>query len=127
MPLGSLPLGYFVSSGIIIHRGVYVSFRGEPVVRSTVYGRFAPPPESYAAINGDAPSACSRRCCSFKSTAVFGTPGWAIMHWFAKRLVILAMAIHIVPSAVLAYLLVDGVPIPDAAKVILPSAVVQHR
>src|SRR5262249_38664979 len=28
--------------GVIFHRGVYLSFRGEPVVSSTVYGRFVP-------------------------------------------------------------------------------------
>src|SRR5215467_8354321 len=34
---------------VIFHRGVYVSFRCEPVVRSTVYGRFVPGPDSCAA------------------------------------------------------------------------------
>jgi hypothetical protein len=28
--------------GVIFHRGVYVSFRSEPVVGSTVYGRIVP-------------------------------------------------------------------------------------
>jgi hypothetical protein len=44
------------------------------------------------------------------------------MHRFAKRLVVLAMVIHMVPSAALADWLVDGVPIPDDAKVVPPSA-----
>jgi hypothetical protein len=43
----------------------------------------------------DAASACSRRCCSFRSTGV-------IMQRFAKRLVALAMVIQIVPSAAFA-------------------------
>ena len=46
------------------------------------------------------------------------------MHRFAKRLVALAMIIHIVPSAAFADRLVDGVPIPDDAKVVPASAAV---
>jgi hypothetical protein len=46
------------------------------------------------------------------------------MHRFAKRLVVLAMVIHMVPSATFADRLVDGVPIPDDAKVVPPSAAV---
>ena len=44
------------------------------------------------------------------------------MHWFAKRLFVLAMVIHIVPSEAFADRMVDGVPIPDDAKVVPPSA-----
>ena len=44
------------------------------------------------------------------------------MHRFAKRLFVLAMVIHIVPCVALADRLVDGVPIPDDAKVVPPSA-----
>src|SRR5258708_38578721 len=53
-------------------------------------------------------------------------PGRAIMHRFAKRLFVLAMVmvIHIVPSAAFADRLVDGVPIPDDAKIVPPSAAV---
>jgi dienelactone hydrolase len=47
-----------------------------------------------------------------------------MMHRFAKRLVVLAMVIHIVPSAAFADMLVDGVLIPDDAKVVSPSAAV---
>jgi len=46
------------------------------------------------------------------------------MHRFAKRLFVLAMVIHIVPSAAFADRLVDGVPIPDDAKIVPPSAAV---
>ena len=46
------------------------------------------------------------------------------MHRFAKRLFVLAMVIHIVPSAAVADRLVDGVPIPDDAMVVPPSAAV---
>ena len=46
------------------------------------------------------------------------------MHRFAKRLAVLAMVIHIVASAAFADRLVDGVPIPDGAKVVPPSAAV---
>jgi len=46
------------------------------------------------------------------------------MHRLAKRLVVSAMVIHIVPSAAFADRLVDGVPIPDDAKVVPPSAAV---
>src|SRR5260370_3780126 len=59
-------------------------------------------------------------------------PGRAIMHRFAKRLFVLAlvMVIHIVPSAAFADRLVDGVPIPDDAKIVPPSPPLpasQHR
>ena len=43
------------------------------------------------------------------------------MHRLAKRLFVLAMVIHFVPSAAFADRLVDGVPIPDDAKVMPPS------
>jgi dienelactone hydrolase len=46
------------------------------------------------------------------------------MHRFAKRLFVLAMAMHTAPSPAFADRLVDGVPIPDDAKVVLPSAAV---
>ena len=46
------------------------------------------------------------------------------MHRFAKRLFILAMVIHIAPCGAFADRLVDGVPIPDDAKVVPPSAAV---
>src|SRR5260370_4983035 len=46
------------------------------------------------------------------------------MHRFAKRLFVLAMVIHIVPCAAFADRVVDGVPIPDDAKVVPPSAAV---
>ena len=46
------------------------------------------------------------------------------MHRFAKRLFVLAMVIHIVPSAAFDDGLIDGVPIPDDAKVVPPSAAV---
>jgi hypothetical protein len=46
------------------------------------------------------------------------------MHRFVKRLVVFVMLICIVPSAAFADRLVDGVPIPDDAKVVLPSAAV---
>jgi hypothetical protein len=45
-----------------------------------------------------------------------------MMHRFAKRLVVLALVIPTVPSAAFADRLVDGVPIPDNAKVVPPSA-----
>jgi putative ABC transport system substrate-binding protein len=44
------------------------------------------------------------------------------MHRFAKWLFVLAMAIHIVPTSAFADRLVDGVPIPNDAKVVPPSA-----
>jgi hypothetical protein len=44
------------------------------------------------------------------------------MHRFAKLLFVLGMVIHIVPSAAFADRLVDGVPIPNDAKVVPPSA-----
>jgi len=46
------------------------------------------------------------------------------MHRFAKRLFVLAMVIHIVPSAAFDDGLIDGVPIPDDAMVVPPSAAV---
>ncbi len=46
------------------------------------------------------------------------------MHRLAKRLFVLAMVMHIVPSVAFAYWLVDGVPVPDDAKVVSPSAAV---
>src|SRR5229473_8563880 len=46
------------------------------------------------------------------------------MHRFAKCLFVLAMVIHIVPSAAFADRLIDGVPIPDDAKIVPPSAAV---
>jgi dienelactone hydrolase len=46
------------------------------------------------------------------------------MHWLAKRLIVLAMVVHIVPSAASADRLIDGVPIPDDAKVVPPSSAV---
>jgi dienelactone hydrolase len=46
------------------------------------------------------------------------------MHRFTKRLFVLAMVIHIVPSAAFADRLVDGVPIPDDAKIVPPSTAV---
>ena len=49
------------------------------------------------------------------------------MHRFAKRLFVLAMVIHIVPSAAFADRLVDGVPIPNDAKVVPPSAAVPEN
>ncbi|MEA2907417.1 MAG: hypothetical protein QOI12_4804 [Alphaproteobacteria bacterium] len=44
------------------------------------------------------------------------------MHRFVMRLFVLAMVINTVPSAAFADRLVDGVPIPDDAKVAPPSA-----
>ena len=44
------------------------------------------------------------------------------MHRFVKRLVVLAIVIHTVPSAAFADRMVDGVPIPDDAKVVPPTA-----
>jgi hypothetical protein len=44
------------------------------------------------------------------------------MHRFAKWFVALAMVIHVVPSAAFADRLIDGVTIPDEAKVEAPSA-----
>jgi dienelactone hydrolase len=49
------------------------------------------------------------------------------MHRFAKRLFALAMVIQIVPSAAFADRLIDGVPIPDDAKVVPPSAAVPEN
>src|SRR5258708_4844231 len=49
------------------------------------------------------------------------------MHRFAKRLFVLAMVIHIVPCAAFADWLIDGVPIPDDAKVVPPSATVPEN
>src|SRR6516225_12107431 len=46
------------------------------------------------------------------------------MHRLAKQLFVLAMVIHIAPSAAFADRLVDGVPIPDDAKVVPPSTAV---
>jgi dienelactone hydrolase len=46
------------------------------------------------------------------------------MHRFARRLFVLALVIHIVPSATFADRLVDGVPIPDDTMVVPPSAAV---
>jgi hypothetical protein len=46
------------------------------------------------------------------------------MYQFAKWLFVLAMVIHIVPCAAFADRLIDGVPIPDDAKVVPPSATV---
>jgi len=43
------------------------------------------------------------------------------MYRFAKRLFVLAMVIHVVPGGAFADRLVDGVPIPDDAKVVAPS------
>jgi hypothetical protein len=45
-----------------------------------------------------------------------------MMHPFAKRLVVLATVIHIVPSAAFADWLIDGVLMPDDARVVPPSA-----
>ena len=46
------------------------------------------------------------------------------MHRFSKQLFVLAMVIHIAPSAAFADRLVDGVPIPDDVRVAPPSAAV---
>jgi dienelactone hydrolase len=46
------------------------------------------------------------------------------MHLLAKRLVVLAIVIHIVPSAAFADRLVDGVQIPDDANAMAPSTAV---
>jgi len=46
------------------------------------------------------------------------------MHLFAKRLVVLAMIIHIVPNAAFADWLIDSALIPGDAKVVPPSAAV---
>jgi hypothetical protein len=46
------------------------------------------------------------------------------MYRIAKRFFVLAMVIHIVASAAFADRLVDGVPIPEDAKVVPPSAAV---
>ena len=44
-----------------------------------------------------------------------------------SKLFVLAMVIHIVPSAAFADRLVDGVPIPDDANVVPPSAAVSEN
>jgi putative ABC transport system substrate-binding protein len=49
------------------------------------------------------------------------------MHRFAKWLFVLAMATHIVPTSAFADRLVDGVPIPNDAKVVPPSAAVPQN
>jgi hypothetical protein len=46
------------------------------------------------------------------------------MHRFAKRLVVLALVIYIVPSAAFADWLIDSALIPDDARVVPPSAAV---
>ena len=46
------------------------------------------------------------------------------MHWFAKRLVVLAMVIYIVPNAAFADWLIDSALIPGDARVVPPSGAV---
>jgi hypothetical protein len=48
--------------------------------------------------------------------SIYIYPWRATMHRFAKRLFVLAMVIHIVPSAAFADRLVDGVPIPTMPR-----------
>jgi dienelactone hydrolase len=58
------------------------------------------------------------------ATTAIAEPGGAIMHRFAKWLVVLTMVIHIVPSAAFADWLIDSALIPDDATVAPPSAAV---
>ena len=46
------------------------------------------------------------------------------MHRFARRFFVLAIVVHIASSAAFADRLIDGVPIPDDAKVAPPSTAV---